>query len=368
MSGTHRLFIAVTITMLLVSIASAEVVGYWPFDGGEGMLAFDHAPAGNDALLIGAQWADGREGGGLQFGGLESDQYMLIPHDDALRLQPPFTLQFAWLPGGGGTRIFFRKGRPGDRFTAYAYAEGALHFMVRQADGEITRVQCPLPGDDVWHDLAFVCGDGALSIIIDGEVRASTPMTAETLFADTSPLLIGTYSPGYRYPLAGTLDDLCVSNAALGPDQLDAEIARARVLEPPVTRAQQLPSPDGGLTLARDGVPGATIVIAQDATPLQLEPALELRSYVAEMTGARLPLAYDTDPPDGPVVLVGESALTRDLGLPADLSGDEYVIRCEPGRLVLAGHDALLPTRCAASAAPRTRSSRSCTTSAACAS
>lgn len=337
-----RITTATACIALAASIASAEVVGYWPFDSGAGMLAFDHAPAGNDALLRGATWGAGYTGGGLTFAGTDSNQHAVIPDDDALRLQPPFTVQFRWLPGGRGTRILFRKGRPGDRFTAYAYIESVLRFIVRGADGNTWQTECAVPEGDGWHHLAFVCGGDALSIIADGEVRASAPMAAEALYADASPLLIGTYSPGYRYSLAGTLDDLCISDAALAPDELEPEVARAQALEPPVRRATEFDAQQGGVVLAKAGRPGATIVIAQDATPLQLEPALELRRYLAKMTGARLPVAYDTDRPGGPLVLVGESALTGDLDLPRDLSDDEYIIRSEPGRLVLLGNDALL--------------------------
>ncbi len=94
--------------------------------------------------------------------------------------------------------------------------------------------------------------------------------------------------------------------------------------------------------LARDGVPGASIVISEDASPLQLEPALELRRVLQRMTGARLPLVHDAEATDGPVVLVGESRLTRQAGLPTDLSGDEFIIRAQRDRLALLGHDALL--------------------------
>lgn len=338
--------IATTATMLtlLTCSAGAEIVGYWPFEAGSGFIAIDHSAAGNDAMLHGAEWAEGRVGGGLHFAGAESDQYALIPHDDALRLQPPFTVEFSWLPEKGGTRILFRKGRGGDRFTAYAYADSTLHFMVCDAAEKIHKLEVPVPaaGEDGWLHLAFVCGEGALSIIANGEVLGTSDFSAETLYTDNNPLLIGTYSPGYKYPLAGTLDDLCISSATLAPDELEGELALARTYEAPETEVREFAAADGGIVLARDGRPGATIVIADDASPLALEPALELRRYLADMTGARLPIAYDSTPPDGPVVLVGQSALTEDVGLPADFSGDEYIIRSEPGRLVLVGNDALL--------------------------
>ncbi len=330
-----RLRIAAAIgLMALVTVpAPAEVVAYWPFEAGSGMLAFDHAPAGNDALLRGAEWARGRVDGGMHFAGRDSDQYLVIGHDEALQLQAPFTIQFHWRPEDHGVRILFRKAKSRDRFTVYSYAtQKLIRFIVVDAGGKKHMAECDNPGGGSWHHFAFRCGDGA---------HVTTETAADSLYTDASPLLIGTYRPGYEHSLAGTIDDLCISNALLAPDELEAELERARALEAPVVRAQDFDAPTGGIVLAKDGVPGASIVIAQDASSLQMEPALELRRYIAEMTGARLPLASDADAPEGNLVLVGASALTREMDLPDDLSGDEYIIRASPRRLVLLGHDAL---------------------------
>ncbi len=341
MTQAHRVPAALALVVALSTIASAEVVGYWPFDAGSGMVAFDHAPAGNDALLRGTRWAEGPDGVLLEFAGAESDQHIVIPHDSALRMDRAFTVQFRWLKRSGAVQIFFRKGPPGKRFTAYAYLEGDLTFTVVGGDGEQFSISVPAP-EDGWHDLAFSFGDGHMTIIVDGEVAGDEEVGGEKLYAVDSPLLVGTYMPGYKWSLGGLFDDLCISNEALGPDELEAERERARAFEPPASRMERFEATEGGMVLAKGGVPGASIVIADDASPLQLEPALELRRCVAEMTGARLPLAYATDPPEGNLVLVGDSTLTGDLDLPDDLSGDEYVIRSEPGRLVLLGNDSLL--------------------------
>jgi len=109
--------------------------------------------------------------------------------------------------------------------------------------------------------------------------------------------------------------------------------------------AWPLPAEEAALCLVDEGRPRATIVIAKDATDLQQLPAGELQEYVRKMAGAVLPIRDDGQTPEGNLVLVGESRLTRAMGVDlSSLTGDSFTIKATDGRLVLAGHDArLLP-------------------------
>src|SRR5438876_1096640 len=62
--------------------------------------------------------------------------------------------------------------------------------------------------------------------------------------------------------------------------------------------------------LVRDGQPGATIVLAEKPAENASLAALELQRYVRKMSGAELPMATDSQPPSGPLILVGASRLT----------------------------------------------------------
>jgi len=56
--------------------------------------------------------------------------------------------------------------------------------------------------------------------------------------------------------------------------------------------------------------------------------AERLRAYLKDITGAELPLAPDTQPPAGNLILVGDTAQTRRMGIHADkLSGDSFAMR-----------------------------------------
>lgn len=107
--------------------------------------------------------------------------------------------------------------------------------------------------------------------------------------------------------------------------------------------SEPLSGAKSALYLVDNGKARATIVIAKDATDLQQGPAKELQEYLRKMTGAMVSIADDTQTPEGNLVMVGESRLTREMGVDlSSLTGDPFVMKALPGRLVLAGHDARL--------------------------
>jgi hypothetical protein len=94
------------------------------------------------------------------------------------------------------------------------------------------------------------------------------------------------------------------------------------------------------LDLVRDGEPTATIVVAQQPTRSAQLAASELQYHVRKITGATLPIANDEQTVVGNRVLVGESQATASLGLKRDdFAPQEYLIRFQPGTLILLGRD-----------------------------
>jgi hypothetical protein len=118
------------------------------------------------------------------------------------------------------------------------------------------------------------------------------------------------------------------------------------------------------LTLVDNGMPKATIVVMKEAVAAPVEPvaanvgavvplptkiasaAHDVQDYVQKMSGAKLPIVGDDRKPQGTLILVGRSALTKDLDakIPSGLTpqGDEegFVVLAKGDRLLLAGNDA----------------------------
>jgi hypothetical protein len=118
------------------------------------------------------------------------------------------------------------------------------------------------------------------------------------------------------------------------------------------------------IVLVQDGAPKATIVIAKASLSAPTDPALayvaqpesnkvaaaarDLQVYIEKMTGAKLPVVGDDQSPQGTLILVGRSALTKDFdgkiptGMTPLCEEEGYVIVAKAGRLLLAGNDALI--------------------------
>lgn len=100
---------------------------------------------------------------------------------------------------------------------------------------------------------------------------------------------------------------------------------------------------DGGAVLfdlVRDGVPAATVVVATKPTRSAQLAAAELQYHVRRITGATLPIVDDGHPVAGNRVLIGENQATTMLGLKRDdFAPQEYLIRFQPGTLILLGRD-----------------------------
>ncbi|MDP6117882.1 MAG: hypothetical protein QGG53_38940, partial [Planctomycetota bacterium] len=97
----------------------------------------------------------------------------------------------------------------------------------------------------------------------------------------------------------------------------------------------------GNCVLVSKARPAARIVLAARPTCAAQVAAAELQHYVQKITGARLAITSDmVSPFGGPKVLIGESKLTRSLGLEnKDFKEQEYLIRSYGNMLVLMGHD-----------------------------
>jgi hypothetical protein len=121
-----------------------------------------------------------------------------------------------------------------------------------------------------------------------------------------------------------------------------------------VTIGMAVPSsPALALTVVSDGQARATIVVAKgvlaekpDEASAKIRTAAEdLREHVEAISGAKMSIVGDDQRVEGPLILVGTSALVDAMGLkiPEGLTPrraeEGYVIICKGDRLVLAGND-----------------------------
>jgi len=67
--------VSFVLVMVMVSDASAALIGYWKLDENNGLSTVDSSGYGNDGILIGATWTAGKSGSALDFDGV--DDYVL---------------------------------------------------------------------------------------------------------------------------------------------------------------------------------------------------------------------------------------------------------------------------------------------------
>lgn len=134
--------------------------------------------------------------------------------------------------------------------------------------------------------------------------------------------------------------------AAEVPEPLDF-VWRSKLADIPgcagKTVQYQVTTGKGQVTLAVRGAKRqqCRIVLAANPTRSAQIAAAELRHYLEKMTGEQLRVVTDESWPDpGHKILVGESRLTRVLGLKsADFEPQEYLIQTAGNILILMGHD-----------------------------
>ena len=100
------------------------------------------------------------------------------------------------------------------------------------------------------------------------------------------------------------------------------------------------------LVLVKNGRPTATIVTSDSPSKNARTAANELQKYIEKISGAKLPIASDSTPLSGCMVLVGPSKLTNQIpnlkipsGRTKNLREEGFVVRTHRNRLVLAGND-----------------------------
>jgi hypothetical protein len=94
------------------------------------------------------------------------------------------------------------------------------------------------------------------------------------------------------------------------------------------------------LVLAEGGKSDYQIVLADNASPSTRYGAEELQAFLAQMSGAKLPIVSDQKPMGPHEIILGDNAHLRELGANVDfksLGAEGYVIRTVGQRLAIAG-------------------------------
>jgi hypothetical protein len=209
-SGVHSL------NQQSFSILDQGLMAYWSFDEGEGDIAFDETNNGNDAVLYGPTWVEGKRGFALRFDGV--DDTVAIPHSASLMPTDAITLA-AWVKIEGPAQehygIIGKSGySSGYRLLIHGTNKKVL-FQLTGEKGYSVWSSTAIP-DDQWHFIVATYDGSKMKLYIDGIKDPSEKERKGPLDVNTNSVLIG--KPQYAFN--GLIDEVRIYSRALSEEEI----------------------------------------------------------------------------------------------------------------------------------------------------
>jgi hypothetical protein len=215
--------LAVMVFLALPSLGQAgdpNLVAYWAFDEGTGVIAYDSA-GGNDGNLVGDPcWTTGQIDGALEFDGV--DDYVSCGTGPALTGTGPFAVS-AWVKSDvtkGQGIVTQRSTTSGNGMYGMGiFRDGRVQFQIYNGGyGCVVRSDVTVC-DGLWHHVAAVrtnSTDG--EIYVDGRLSGTDSGPARSL--NNVPVWIGRGFTGPFY-FDGEIDEVMVFDGALSSIEVE---------------------------------------------------------------------------------------------------------------------------------------------------
>jgi hypothetical protein len=219
--------IGVVAMLLSTGIASADVVGLWLFDEGQGDTVKDSSDNGNDGIIEGAQWTDGKFGKALQFDG--ETTRVVIPSSDSLNVPEQVTVE-AWVfPMELHDDINAVAQKWGDLSNRRQYqlgainADGTARFYISHTGTDHQRPIGEGISTNQWTHLAGTFDGETIRVFVNAKLSAELESPGVINQSDLD-FFIGGYGPDDEYAqnrhFNGIIDEVRVSDVALTEDDI----------------------------------------------------------------------------------------------------------------------------------------------------
>ena len=202
------------------------LVGSWNMDEGTGDTAYDSSDEGNDGSLEGGTaWGKGKEGGGLQFDGV--NDYIDCGNDESLDITDAITIS-AWVKGNPTQNSIYAVISKGHSGAGYGWViqsvnDVDLYFVTGNSAGyEKVNFTGFQPKDSIWHHLV------AVKSTIEGMFAYKDGVLLDS---DATALSAIDYGSGYTFSIGkdtfnpdrhfnGTIDEVRIYDRALTADEV----------------------------------------------------------------------------------------------------------------------------------------------------
>ncbi|PXF60217.1 MAG: hypothetical protein C4B59_09675 [Candidatus Methanogaster sp.] len=253
--------------------ADDGLVAEWHFDEGSGSVLADSSGNGNDGVIHGATWVEGKQGMALEFDGV--DDYVKIFDDQSSDIHNEITVG-AWInadaiqpdkypdplskDGPGGRSWFIR---PADDFPAVSmWMDGTRYDVMGITD---------LRGAG-WSHIAVVYNGAEIKYYINGGLDDSTPATG-SVDVTLEPLQIGNGYPDGSHHFKGNINKVIIYDKALSPEEIRAlyegvQLSLTKSAAPHSTKQGQTTTIT--LTAKNTGTTELTDIEVSDAIPSDL--------------------------------------------------------------------------------------------------
>ena len=211
------IFVFASVIAAQAEIDPSSIVGVWLLDEGSGDVAADSSGNGNDGVVDGATWADGKFGGGLLFedaGGVAIESTGMLQLGDQLTLMAYFSAQALddWHQLiAKNNEYLLRIDPPGEG--------GNMSSFVNLDGGWEPRSSAGVPEMDTWTHFAaaYNSADGKLLTYVNGELIGQSDRVGNPGPGD-DPVTIGHWNDGSNF--VGVIDEVAIFNVALGAEDI----------------------------------------------------------------------------------------------------------------------------------------------------
>lgn len=207
--------------------ADPDLLAWWTFDEGGGMVAVDRTGKGHDAKVVGeVKWGEGKVGGGVRF----ASPGRMLEGADAEDLRLPGDLTMAlWMKKegeAGDWSCLLGKGEGRER-NYCLWLEGNTRMVMFQqfGDAAVNLKTTRLVEDNVWTHVAATVEGGKATIYVNG-VKDGEEARKGAASAKPSPFGMGWAVDHGTF--RGSLDDVRIYRRALSADEVRALYEQSR--------------------------------------------------------------------------------------------------------------------------------------------
>jgi uncharacterized repeat protein (TIGR01451 family) len=201
------------------------LVAEWHFDEGSGSVLADSSGNGNDGVIHGATWVEGKYGKALSFDGV--NDYVEVPDSPSLDITDTITIE-AWvepastIQDSGAAICTKGTGAGGESWNLDIISDG-FRFMRRQNDGaSYIKAVSGTFSSVQWYHLVGVVDGGHILIYVNG-VKTTGNSYTRSFDINDHIVSIGSRqhrSGAYDLNFNGIIDETRIYNRALTADEI----------------------------------------------------------------------------------------------------------------------------------------------------